>query len=140
MPNHTNVPFAATEILVQVIDTLLQAILTSGTVHPVDHSSVVAVAAEHTLSPSAVLAWDRIDALSNALITFVALDTARFSQSAQYLVGMQAPSLQPTLLHCLTQLTSARGVNLQAIDKPNRQKFLLNFREFVAQIKSLSLK
>lgn len=134
MPNQSNVPFAATDVLAQVLDTLLQAILTSSKPQAVDPS-----VGGTPSTASALLAWDRVDSLGNALVTFIALDNARFSQCAQYLVSLQVASVQPTLLHCLTQLTTARGVNLQAIDKPNRQKFLLNFREFVTQIKSLSL-
>ncbi len=123
-------------------------ILTSGSVSSLNGATAGAGAVDTSAATSseaapttasALLAWDRIDSLGNTLITFVALDNARFSQSAQYLVSLQAPSVQPTLLHCLTQLSTARGVNLQSIDKPNRQKFLLNFREFVTQIKSLSL-
>jgi len=136
MPQQSNVPFAAAEVLAQALDTLLQTILTSA---KAPSSADPSAGTSSNTSSSALLAWDRIDSLGNALITFVALDNARFTQSAQYLVNLQPASVQPTLLHCLTQLTTARGVNLQAIDKPNRQKFLLNFREFVTQVKSLSL-
>ena len=85
------------------------------------------------------ISWDRIDSIGNVLITFIALDNARFLAVAQYLVSQQSVGKQPLLLQCLNKLTTARAVNLQAIDKPNRVKFLQNFREFVAQIKALSL-
>lgn len=158
MPHQSNVPFTCAEVLAQALDTLLLTILTSGSVTSIGSAGSGAAAGAGTAAggvmdsalgnnnnnatpttASALLAWDRIDSLGNTLITFIALENARFTQSAQYLVSLQAPSVQPTLLHCLTQLSTARGVSLQTIDKPNRQKFLLNFREFVTQIKSLSL-
>lgn len=129
LPAHSKVPFAANDVLVQVIDSLLQAIL----------SATVAPSAENRTTGAALLSWDRIDSLGNTLVTYIALDTTRYTAAAQYLVSLQAPSVQPTLLQALTRLSTARDVDLRAIDRPNRQKFLLNFREFVTQIKSLSL-
>ena len=139
------VPFAATDVLLQVTDTLLQAILsstsTTGTTTTTSSSMIDTTSTTMSAVPdsSALLSWDRIDSLANTLISYIALDTNRFTTSAQYLVQQQLPSVQPTLLQALTRLSTARGVNLQAIDKANRQKFVLNFREFVTQIKSLSL-
>jgi hypothetical protein len=129
MPGHSKVPFTAGEVLAQVTDSLLQAIL----------SATATPTSDNTTTASALLSWDRIDSLGNALATFIALDNSRFAAAAQYLVGLQSASVQPTLLQALTRLSTARGVNLQAIDKPNRQKFVMNFREFVTLIKSLSL-
>lgn len=131
MSQQSNVPFQATDVLAQVIDSLLQAILIS--------SSESAAHRSETSTSSSLVSWDRADSLSNTLVTFIALDNARFSASAQYLVSLQPAARQATLMQCLTRLTTARGVNLQGIDKPNRQKFMLNFREFITQIKSLSL-
>jgi hypothetical protein len=122
------VPFAAAQVLAQVTDSLLQSIL----------SASAAGESGNTAAP-ALLSWDRTDSLGNVLITFVALDNSRYTSVAQYLVSQQAPSVQATLLQALTRLSTARSVNMQAIDKANRQKFVLNFREFVTQIKSLSL-
>lgn len=135
LPHQSNVPFQAAEVLAQVIDSLLQAILTSTTsAHGNDPSSSTS-----TSTSSSLVSWDRVDSLSNTLVTFIALDNARFSASAQYLVSLQPAAKQATLMQCLTRLTTAKGVNLQAIDKPNRQKFLLNFRDFITQLKSLSM-
>ena len=118
----------------QVIDTLLQSVLTSSA-----SATAPATSAHPQQQLEARVSWDRIDSIGNALITYIALDSARFQVVAQYLVSQQQPSKQATLLQCLNRLTTARGVKMHAIDKPNRVIFVQNFREFVTQVKSLSL-
>lgn len=87
-----------------------------------------------------LLSWDRADAVANALMTFIALDFARFEAVASGCVSTMPAHQQATLLQCLQALTTARGVDMSNTDRRNRLLFVQNFREFVAQIKSLGLK
>ncbi len=86
------------------------------------------------------LSWDRVDALGNALITYIALDAARFQQVGSALVTRHPQqAVQQALFEGLSKLSTNRGVNLSTIDKANRVVFVQNFREFITHIKSLNL-
>ena len=86
-----------------------------------------------------VLSWDRVDALGNTLITFIALDVQRFHSIASGLIGKQSPAIQSMMIDLLNKLSTNGGVNLNEIEKHNRLIFVKNFREFVSEIKSLTL-
>jgi hypothetical protein len=79
-----------------------------------------------------------VDAFANTLITFIVLDPGRFNQSIQYLVSQYPAAQQQPLLDSLTQLSVARGVQLNDISKRNRNLFVENFREFCVHLKSMS--
>lgn len=113
------------ELLLPVIDQLAQILLSKS---------------PGSNKPVAEVCWDRVDSFANTFITFIALDPTRFHQVAGYLVSCQAVSLQPTLGDCLLQLTTARNVILTDVSKPNRIKFVQNFREFCVRIKSLAMR
>jgi hypothetical protein len=141
---HLKEHFHGNEALVQVTDLLLQSVLSSSS------TSSTAAGQASTLSgksPTTValsearnrLSWDRMDSVASTLITYIALDKDRFAAAAQYMVSLQPAANQEILMKCLNKLATARNVNLDAIDKLNRNKFTQNFREFVSQVKSLSL-
>lgn len=86
------------------------------------------------------LSSDRVDSLGGALFIFLVLDMTSFQSDAQRLISMQPINLQPTFMRCIDRLLTARNINFQNIDKPNKMLFVQNFREFAVQIRSLTLK
>lgn len=86
------------------------------------------------------IAWDRVDACGNALITLIALDAQRFLQTAHAIVGQftaKYPSAAQALFDCFEKLTTSRGVDMSSLDRRNRQVFCANFREFCQSIRPL---
>jgi hypothetical protein len=115
-------PALHSEVLLLVMDRLLEIVL-------------LPQGREHDL------AWDRVDALGNTLIAFIALDTQRFQQVGSALVSRHAQqSVQQTLFEGLGKLSTSRHVALGSVEKANRQLFVANFREFVTCVKGLNLK
>jgi hypothetical protein len=85
------------------------------------------------------ISWDRVDGCANALVVLIALDPNRFLHCINSLVQQQEEYLQPLLLAAFDKLTSTGGVSMVKIDKPNRQQFVKNFREFILSVRPLVL-
>jgi hypothetical protein len=86
------------------------------------------------------IAWDRVDACGNALMILIAINSQRFLQVSNVIIqqlGKQHPEMQQSLIACLQKLTTARNVNMTAIDRNNRRLFCQNFREFCLEIRPL---
>jgi hypothetical protein len=86
------------------------------------------------------IAWDRIDACGNTLITLVALNSQRFMQTSTAIVQQLAskfPTVQQALFECFNKLTTARNIDMTSIDRRNRRLFCENFREFCQEIRPL---
>ena len=92
---------------------------------------------------NAILSWDRIDSFANVLITLIALDIEYYNTLIQSYIETKFSSFEENKFHfiinTLKHLSTDRNVDLQNIDKSNRMIFVLNFRDFVSQIKSTSL-
>jgi hypothetical protein len=85
------------------------------------------------------IAWDRVDACANAFITLVALDQTAFNAMAHELINQQQPQHRAPLLACFERMTTANGVQMGSIERPNRSKFVTNMRVFVNEIRPLVL-
>jgi len=85
------------------------------------------------------ISQDRVDACANALISCIALENppTRFMQCVHSLVASQREEyLRQALVACFDKLTTAGGVSLVKTDKPNRQQFVKNLRQFVLEVRS----
>eukprot|EP01038_Epipyxis_sp_PR26KG_P010083 gene10083-13549_t len=115
-------PSIHSSILLPVMNELMEMILINPSTRPL------------------ILSWDRIDALANTLITFISLDNQQF-QSIANIIIMKQPNvqIQSVLMDCFNKLTNDGGVKMNEISKQNRMIFVKNFRDFVIEIKSLTL-
>ena len=88
------------------------------------------------------ISQDRVDACANALITCIALENPpqRFMQCVHSLVASQQEEyIRQALIACFDKLTTEGGVSLTKTDKPNRQQFVKNLRQFVLEVRPLVL-
>ena len=88
------------------------------------------------------ISQDRVDACANALITCIALENPpqRFMQCVHSLVASQQEEyIRQALIACFDKLTTEGGVSLNKTDKPNRQQFVKNLRQFVLEVRPLVL-
>lgn len=85
---------------------------------------------------------DNIDACGHALLTLILLDIPRFEAYAKELITQQQVQFQELLLNSFGKLTNINGTLLSLSDlKDTRKKqlFIINFRNFVLEVKSLVL-
>lgn len=107
--------------------------------HCIDRFVSLLISAKST-QRDAFLAWDRVDAVGNCLFTLICLNPERFQQGVEHMIMQQTASVQTSMSSCFGMLLSSRGLSADSLDKPNRMKFVANFREFVTNIKSLSMR
>lgn len=86
------------------------------------------------------LTSDRLDAFANALISLIVLDQAQFHRIVSEFIQGQIGSVQIVLIKQIQSLCSDRNVNMNSIEKKNRQLFVNNFREFINHVRSLPLR
>ena len=86
------------------------------------------------------LTSDRLDAFANALISLIVLDQAQFHRIVSEFIQGQIGSVQIVLIKQIQSLCSDRNVNMNSIEKKNRQLFVNNFREFMNHVRSLPLR
>jgi hypothetical protein len=85
---------------------------------------------------------DNIDACGHALLTLILLDIPRFESYAKELISQQQIQFQQLLLNSFENLTSFNGTLLSLgdiKDRKQKQLFIINFRNFVLEVKSLVL-
>ena len=87
------------------------------------------------------LSWDRIDGLANAIMILVSIDPEHCSRSVETLISKHFERTHGNLRSSVGQLfrllLTDRQLDLSSIDRSNRMLFVLNFREFLIQWKSL---
>jgi hypothetical protein len=71
--------------------------------------------------------------------TYTLHPTPTLTSPPPYTPYTQVGPTQALLLQAFGALTTSRGVDLRSIEKPNRVRFGQNFREFLGQIKALTL-
>lgn len=81
----------------------------------------------------------KTDAFGHALAALIAFDGKRFRDVVNEVLTRQAPAQRTQLTDCFQRLVTARGLQLGALSKPQRHLFVLNLRDFVMEISSLSL-
>lgn len=85
--------------------------------------------------------WDRMDSLANTIAIYIALEKQQFQYISEVFINRQSdPDVKNTLIRNFQQLVSHGNYDMENINRNNRQIFVRNFREFMTQIKSLSLK
>lgn len=81
----------------------------------------------------------KTDAFGHALAALIAYDSQRFSSVVNEVLARQSPGQREQLAACFGRLVSARNAQLGALSKQQRHIFVLNLRDFVVEISSLSL-
>lgn len=124
------VPFQEHPLLLGALDDLLQSLFPAidGTASDGSHKDLR-------------VSWDRIDGLANAIMIFISIDPEHCSRSIETLIGKHFGHANGNLRSSVGQLfrllLTDRQLDLSSIDRSNRMLFVLNFREFLIQWKSL---
>jgi hypothetical protein len=121
------VPFQEHLLLLGALDDLLQSLF-HGTTSDGSHKDLR-------------VSWDRIDGLANAIMILISIDPDHCSRSVETLIGkhfeLTNGHLRSTVGQLFRLLLTDRQLDLSSIDRSNRMLFVLNFREFLIQWKSL---
>lgn len=83
------------------------------------------------------ITWDRIDAISNAIMTLIVLEKEAFLVIAKTIISNQPEIIQQALIQCFENLTTMQDINLTKIDKKNKHLFVENMRQFLLQVRPL---